>query len=72
MGACCASTPNTSLELSVKKRDITRAFSLSELMQNGGDPEAIAAFGTFQGVMRRFLIKRGILRDKKYADKVRK
>ena len=41
-------------------------------MQNGGDQEAIAAFATFQGVMRRFLIKRGILKDKKYVDKVRK
>ena len=73
MGACCATAfAPGSHELCTKRKGITIAFSLAELMQNGGDPEAAAAFAAFQGVMRRFLIKRGVLRDKKYADKLRK
>ena len=54
-----------------KTRKGIKFRTLSELVQDG-DPEAIAKVARLQGMVRHFMIKRRLLKDKKHMDSDRK
>ena len=86
MGGVCCSTADQEKELNIgndiynkgllsaknkPRQQIYFRKSFTELVSDG-DPEAIAMVARLQGRIRHFMIKRRILKDKKYMDQDRK
>ena len=86
MGVVCCSTTDQEKELNIgndiynkgllsprnkPRQQIFIRKSFTQLISDG-DPEAIAMVARLEGRIRHFMIKRRILKDKKYIDQDRK